>query len=252
MKLAGYEIDVVVQGYPGKSVCHGGLGWGAIVLIHGRGRVGLIDAGSFGMRRLLVDRLAEHGLAPRDVTDVMLTHAHHDHAVNWVLFKHARIVIGAEELEWSLSVPWGETPVPELYMRELAGWRTLHKAQVGEEVFPGMTAHAGPGHTPGHLFFVLEGAEHDIVFTGDAAKNRAELASHKTDMTYDAAVSAASIEAIWSVWRQKPGSILVPGHDVPMMQTSGRIEYVGKRNAAIKAWLDDNLEKTTLFQLTVD
>jgi hypothetical protein len=26
MKVDGYDIDVVIQGYPGKSVCHGGLG----------------------------------------------------------------------------------------------------------------------------------------------------------------------------------------------------------------------------------
>jgi hypothetical protein len=27
MKIDDYEIDIVVQGFPGKSVCHGGLGW---------------------------------------------------------------------------------------------------------------------------------------------------------------------------------------------------------------------------------
>ena len=32
------------------------------------------------------------------------------------LFSGARIVIGAEELAWSLTVPWGETPVAELGM----------------------------------------------------------------------------------------------------------------------------------------
>lgn len=33
MMLAGYAIDIVVQGFPGKSVCHGGLGWSLIVLL---------------------------------------------------------------------------------------------------------------------------------------------------------------------------------------------------------------------------
>jgi hypothetical protein len=27
MQIDGYEIDILVQGYPGKTVCHGGLGW---------------------------------------------------------------------------------------------------------------------------------------------------------------------------------------------------------------------------------
>lgn len=61
MKLDGYDIDVVMQGYPGKSVCHGGLGWCSIVLLRGHGRVALIDTGSFGMRKVLRERLAEHG-----------------------------------------------------------------------------------------------------------------------------------------------------------------------------------------------
>ena len=122
MEIGGWEIDIVVQGFPGKSVCHGGLGWSTVALIRGHGRLALVDAGSFGMRRMLIDRLKERGLKPGDVTDLLLTHAHHDHAVNWPLFREARIVIGAQELAWANSVPWGETPVPEFSMRELKGW----------------------------------------------------------------------------------------------------------------------------------
>ena len=32
MKIKDYDIDIVVQGFPGKSVCHGGLGWSTVVL----------------------------------------------------------------------------------------------------------------------------------------------------------------------------------------------------------------------------
>ena len=47
----GYEIEIAVQGYPGKAVCHGGLGWSTIALLRGHGRVALIDTGSFGQRQ---------------------------------------------------------------------------------------------------------------------------------------------------------------------------------------------------------
>jgi hypothetical protein len=30
MQVEGYDIDIVVQGFPGKSVCHGGLGWSTV------------------------------------------------------------------------------------------------------------------------------------------------------------------------------------------------------------------------------
>lgn len=252
MRIDGqsYAIDILVQGFPGKSVCHGALGWSTVALVRGHGRIALIDAGSFGMRGLIIERLAIHGLKPADVTDLLLTHSHHDHSVNWTLFSQARIVIGRAELDWSLTQPWGVTPVPELYVERLQSWPTLAACSEGSEVMPGITAHLAPGHTPGCVVYVLAGTTRDVVFTGDAAKNRAELVSGDTDMTYDAAVSRASIERIWSFWKQRPGSILVPGHDVPMVQEAGVTRYLGPREAAIKTWFGDGMDETTLFQLT--
>jgi N-acyl homoserine lactone hydrolase len=251
MKLEGYELDVLVQGFPGRMICHGGLGWSTIALLRGRGRVALVDVGAFGMRRGLIEQLARRGLKPSDVTDVLLTHSHYDHSVNWTLFRHARIVIGATELEWSLKAPWGETPVPELYVRELERWPTRRAVRDGEEVMPGVTAHLSAGHTPGHLVFVVAGSGREAIFTGDAAKNRAELVSRRADATYDPAVSTASIAMIWELWRRRPGSVLVPGHDLPMTQEDGRIRYLGERKAALKVWSGDDPETTTLIELKI-
>ena len=251
MKINDYDLDIVVQGFPGKSVCHGGLGWSSVVLLRAHDRIALIDTGGFSMRTMLIKRFAERGLKPVDITDLLLTHSHHDHSVNWTMFPKARIVIGANELEWSLKEPWGIGPVPELYVRELNTWPTVHKAADGEEVFPSITAHLAPGHTPGCLVFVLHAGERDVIFAGDAAKNRAEMVSATTDMTYDAAVSKASIEAIWKFWRKRRGNILVPGHDVPMMLEDGEPKYIDKREAAIRVWYGDDIETTTLFKLTV-
>ena len=250
MQAGGYAIDILVTGYPGKSVCHGGLGWSSIVLLRGHGRVALVDVGSFNIRGPLIGHLARHGLKPADVTDVILTHSHFDHSVNWTLFSHARIVIGGAELAWSVKEPWGETPVPELYVRELAAWPTAVTVAEGDAVLPGIVAHLAPGHTPGCLVFVLHGEDADVIFTGDAAKNRTELVSRTTDMTYDPAVSARSIELIWQLWRRRPGTVVIPGHDLPMLQEAGAVRYIGEREAAISAWFGDGLEQTTLIQLT--
>ncbi len=249
MQIDGYDIDIVVQGFPGKSVCHGGLGWSSVVIIRAHGRIAMVDVGSFGMRPMLNKRYAARKLDPADVTDVLLTHSHHDHSVNFPLFRNARIVIGADEMEWALNEPWGETPVPEFYVEKLKDWPTLHTVRDGEEAFPGITAHLAPGHTPGCLIFVLKGSERDVIFTGDAAKNRAELVSRDTDMTYDHAVSAKSIAMIWDIWKRRPGSIVVPGHDMPMTQENGVTTYIGKREAAVTAWYGDDMETTTLFNL---
>lgn len=250
-EVNGWRIDVIVQGYPGKTVCHGGLGWSTIALLRGHGKVVLIDVGSFGQRQPIQDRLQALGLTPGDVTDVLLTHSHWDHSVNWVMFPAARILIGADELAWSVQEPWGTTPVPELYVRELAGSAQTCRIRAGDAILHGISAHDAPGHTPGHLIFVLESADGDVIFTGDAAKNRAEMLSRSADMTYDPSVSSRSIEGIWALWHRKPGSILVPGHDVPMVLSNGEPVYIGTRTASVHAWLGTNLEQTTLFELTL-
>jgi N-acyl homoserine lactone hydrolase len=251
MQDRDYELDILVQGYPGKSVCHGGLGWSTVALLRGEGRVALIDVGSFSQREIILSGLAERGLEPEQITDVLLTHAHWDHAVNWVLFPAARVWIGGAELAWALEQPWGRTPVAELYVRELTVLPRLGLLGEGDAPLPGVIAYQVPGHTPGHLLFRLQGRDHDLLFTGDAVKNRAELLSLEADMTYDAQLSRQSIERIWHLWRQRPGTILIPGHDLPMKLEDGGPVYLGGRDAAIRAWFGEGLDQTTLFQLTV-
>jgi glyoxylase-like metal-dependent hydrolase (beta-lactamase superfamily II) len=251
MSRQDYALDIIVQGYPGKSVCHGGLGWSTIALLRGAGRVALIDVGTFSHRKNLINGLARHGLTPADVTDVVLTHAHHDHSINWVLFPNARIWIGAGELEWAVKQPWGSTPVPELYVRELHGSPQVQLVRHGDEILPGVVAYDAPGHTPGHMIFVLSGKDRDIIFTGDAAKNRVELLTRAADMSYDPAVTASSIGRMWEFWRQRPGTLLVPGHDLPMVLEDDKPVFVGKREAAIESWFGDDLEQTTYIALTI-
>jgi N-acyl homoserine lactone hydrolase len=243
-------LDLLICGFPGKSTCHGGMGWSSIALIRAGDRTALVDAGNFGMRKLILEQLKARNLTPADVTDLLLTHSHYDHSVNWTLFRHARIVVGAVEMGWALDEPWGETPVPELYVRALDDWATCEKVADGAEVFPGMTAHLAPGHTPGCLVFHWRTPGRDVIFTGDAAKNRAELVSGDTDMTYDPAISRASIAMIWRLWRQRPGTILVPGHDLPMVLENDAPRYLGQRKAGIRAWFGDDMRTLTTFDLS--
>lgn len=245
-----YRLDVLVQGYPGKSVCHGGLGWSTIAMLRGEGRVILIDVGAFGVRKELEKQLAAHGVSPGDVTDVVLTHAHYDHSVNYTLFPDATVWIGRVELEWARDVPPGFNPLPELYVRDMAHSARVRLVEDGETFLPGLTAIAAPGHTPGCLLFRLDSAP-PVLFTGDAAKNRAELLSLRTDMTMDADASRASLETVWRLWREAPETLVVPGHDLSMrLNAEGRPDYLGERKAAIAAWFDEDLSVTTSIDLT--
>ena len=251
LNIGGYDIDLLVQGYPGRSATHGGLGWSGVALLRGHGHLALIDVGSFGQRRVVLGALAARGVEPSDINHVLVSHAHHDHATNWVMFPSARIVIGTVELDWACKEP-SSTPVPELYVRELAQSDRLDVARDGDAILPGITAHLMPGHTPGHLVFIVAGKDHDAIFSGDAAKNRAELLSREADMTYDAELTRRSINAIWGLWRDRPGTIVLPGHDVPMILDAGQPVYLAPRRASIASWFGDDMASTSTFDLTVD
>ncbi|MNX64667.1 N-acyl homoserine lactonase [compost metagenome] len=238
-----YQIDVLIQGYPGRAVCHGGLGWSTSTLLRGGGRNVLVDVGAFGVRHLLGRHLNECGVTASDITDVVLTHAHYDHAVNFTLFPDATVWIGDAELNWAASQPPGFNPLPELYVRELTRLERVRRIGDGDTFLPGITAIAAPGHTPGHLLFYVDDAIQPVLFTGDAAKNRAELVSGQVVDTADAQASRDSLDRIWELWRRRPGTLLVPGHDLGMkLDAQGKPEYVGERRAAINAWFGDDLE----------
>ena len=44
-EIGDHEVDIIVHGFPGKSVCHGTLGFSTIALVRRRERVALIDVG---------------------------------------------------------------------------------------------------------------------------------------------------------------------------------------------------------------
>lgn len=246
-----YRLDVLIQGYPGKSLCHGGLGWSTIALLRGQGRTILVDVGAFPVRPEFARQLAAAECPADSVTDIILTHAHWDHSVNYTLFPNAHIWIGRIEMEWATRVPPGFNPLPELYVRDLARHPRLHLVENEQKFLPGFTAHLCAGHTPGCLVFRLEGTEVPIVFSGDAAKNRAELLSLATDMTMDAAASRTSLDLIWGLWRAVPGTLLVPGHDLTMrLDAAGRPEYIGQRRAGIAAWFSEDLEVMAEFDIS--
>lgn len=245
-----FELTVLVQGYPGKAVCHGGLGWSTIALLQSADRKILIDVGAFGIRKPLKRQLDERGIKPTDITDVVLTHAHYDHAINFTLFENATVWIGKDELEWAVSQKPGFNPLPELYVRELSVASRVRRITDGEEFIPGIKAMQAPGHTPGSMVFYLTDSVVPVVFTGDAAKNRAEILSRSADATEDKNTSRQSIEMIWQLWRSKPGTILVPGHDLTMrLNDQGEPEYLGTRHASIAAWFGDDLEQIYEFNL---
>lgn len=246
-----WKVETLLQGYPGKSTYHGGLGWSTVALARNpEGRTVLLDTGGLSARRLLPSSLKAHGVTPADVTDLLMTHLHYDHCVNWPMFPNARMHVGAAEMDWALSRQDGDRLYPEFTIRELAKHPHLHLLKDGETGLPGITCFTAPGHTMDHLAFVLEG-DPPTIFSGDVAKNRAELATGKADMTLDPVAHATSIARLKECWRSVPGTVLLPGHDLPLaLDTEGRMVALGERTCGIDAWFGLSLEEVTHFDLT--
>ncbi|MFC0386920.1 MBL fold metallo-hydrolase [Muricoccus vinaceus] len=246
-----WTVETVQQGFPGKSAYHGGLGWSTVAVARGpEGRIAVLDTGAFGARRRLLAQMRALGIEPGDVTDLLLTHLHYDHCMNWPMFPRATIHAGEAELEMALALPDGDPLYPEFTIRELARHPRLRRLRDGETGLPGITCFTAPGHTMHHLVFVLAG-DPPVIFSADVAKNRAELATGRADMTLDAAAHAASIARLNAAWRAVPGTVLLPGHDLPLvLDGDGRIAAQGARTCAIDAWFGDKLEAVTRFELS--
>src|SRR5581483_5942504 len=78
-------VTTVLQGF-GFGTDQGTVGFCGVTLVQGGGKKILVDTAHIGRRQLLVQRLKEMGLSPRDIDVVVLTHAHWDHSLNMDLF----------------------------------------------------------------------------------------------------------------------------------------------------------------------
>lgn len=245
-----WRFDLLVQGYPGTSLHNGTLGWSSVALARGERRAVVFDGGAFGLRRALAARLAEAGVAPGDVTDLVLSHLHYDHCENWTLFPNARVHVCAAEMAWALSLPDSDLLVPAPVVRALAASGRVVPFAAGGAPIAGIGSVATPGHSPHHVSFVLEAAPRPVIFAADAAKNLAELLSGEADLTMDAAASRISIAALRARWDARPDALLVPGHDLPLERdAAGAIRRVGARRAGIEALLGEAPGARTRFGL---
>jgi len=149
----------------------------AAYLIRHSGGAVLVESGPGSTIEALKADLAAHGLTPRDVTHVFLTHIHLDHAgaAGWLARQGAQIYVhpaGAPHLRDpekllasalrlygdEMDSLWGQfLPVPPDKLTEV---------QNGQEIAIGNLRFTGihtPGHARHHVAYLFEG----VCFTGD-------------------------------------------------------------------------------------
>jgi len=173
-------------------------------LINTGNKLILIDAGtgdaygpSLGH---LTERLKEAGYSPDQIDAVLLTHCHMDHIGGLLLgdkivFPNADVYISKKEADYYLN-PLNKEKAPEAMKRffdgaiqklePLAKARKLKTFEFGKELFPGITAVPGLGHTAGHTFYVVKSKGQKIVFWGDIVlSDLVQFADLKVTSIYD-------------------------------------------------------------------
>jgi glyoxylase-like metal-dependent hydrolase (beta-lactamase superfamily II) len=83
-------VDVLVEGYARRDGDVARVA-GTVSLVRSGALVAVVDPGMVTGPEAILGPLAEQGLAPGDVTDVVLSHHHPDHTVNVGLFPGAAV-----------------------------------------------------------------------------------------------------------------------------------------------------------------
>jgi len=118
-------VHVLQAGYAREDADGEHVG-STITLIQDGNAAIIVDPGMVAARHDLLSALAEHGLAPQAITDVVFSHHHPDHTVNAALFLAARI-----HDHWAIY----------------DGDRWISREADGFQLSPSVTLLATPGHT---------------------------------------------------------------------------------------------------------
>jgi glyoxylase-like metal-dependent hydrolase (beta-lactamase superfamily II) len=124
------QLDVIFDGYAGPQ----GVA-GTVSLIRDGDLVAIVDPGMVPSREAILGPLADLGVAPQNVSDVILSHHHPDHTVNIALF-------------------------PEINIHD--NWATYRNDQWDARAAEGLQLSSGvrlletPGHTPQDITTLVE------------------------------------------------------------------------------------------------
>ncbi len=114
----------------------------------------LIDPGSFVVHKVLEDRLREKGIRVEDVSDILLTHFHLDHAFNTIFFPNATIHLHHAYSEKNYE-RFGEI-VGKLYTMVLKSWTKIAPFDDGDVIFGKINVLYSPWHAREHVSFFIE------------------------------------------------------------------------------------------------
>ena len=155
-----------------------------VTAIRTGGKVVLVDTGFGGNGPPTVGKLADNmkaaGLDPAAVSTVVISHFHPDHISGlWVketseqVFPNAEIMMPEVELKFATDpalvekVPEANRPFIKRIQATFPTWKNVKQYNDGADVAPGVKAIATPGHTIGHMSFLVASGGQQLFIQSD-------------------------------------------------------------------------------------
>ncbi|HXC42510.1 MAG TPA: N-acyl homoserine lactonase family protein [Candidatus Dormibacteraeota bacterium] len=225
--LPGFPVsDLVAGAEPGRKLDIAMMIW----LVRGNGHNILVDSGFYHDRFFKdwevknftkpSDTLVRLGLKPEDITDVLITHMHWDHADGMDLFPNARIWIQKDELQYYAGQAWqskdthggiDEEDVLTLVKLNTQGRIGLVDGDA-QQIIPGVTCYIGGKHTFQSQYVGVQTAAGTVVLASDNMYLYENLERHvPIAATLDAASNLRAQDRMKQI-ATRP-ELIIPGHD---------------------------------------
>jgi glyoxylase-like metal-dependent hydrolase (beta-lactamase superfamily II) len=174
-----------------------------IPIINNGGRVTMFDTGmgfstAFGPTTgRLIKSMAQAGLQPNQVDDIIISHAHIDHigglatAKGKRLFPNATIHMSQADYDFWTDEKKLTDKALGMFIKHARDNLLPYKSRIkwvtdGKEVVPGVQAMSAAGHTVGHMIYLIESDGKKLAFTGDITHHQILLTEKpRTEFAYD-------------------------------------------------------------------
>ena len=177
------------------------------------------------VKRNPADLLADLGIDPKEVEDVIITHLHYDHAGNWDKFPKARFHLQDKEMQFATGRHMCQDPFRHAFeVEDVVGMvRAVYGKRVvfhdgDEEIQPGLSVHLIGGHTMGIQSVRVMTRNGWMVLASDASHYYWGIRDRKLfSIVYSVADMLAGYDKLAKLADGRI-DMVVPGHDAEVMK----------------------------------
>ncbi len=185
----------------------------------------LVDVGLAGYDNsptgLLIENVNQAGYQREQITDILITHLHPDHAAGLLTkegkkaFPNARLHISEKEVQYWIHE---QQMYPELtpFIQALIKPYVLQTFTPNQQLFKGISVFSTPGHTPGHSGFLFESDHRKLLIWGDIVHIHELQFEHPAISLKDDTDGQQAIQAREELFKQvSQEAILIGGAHLP-------------------------------------